>query len=120
MKKASLILPGSVRQDSAEAVLTFLLTLEREVCRTEAWQGGQRITPGDRTFVHEGLKLLGVPKNRLVVGCSRSKRSEVAWQDTKQAVEPDTERGEVLSQYGRFRCFVRVWTLSCRFSNGFS
>lgn len=95
--KASLILPGSVRQDSAEAVLTFLLTPEKEVCWTEAWQGGQRITPGDRAFVHERLKLLGVPKNRPVVGCSRSKSSVVAWQDAKQAVEQDTERGEVLA-----------------------
>lgn len=45
-------------------------------------------------------------------------QGRVARQETQEG-EHDPEHEEVLSVFGGF-CFVRVWTLSCRFSNGIS
>lgn len=50
-KEGPLNPPRGGGRDSVEALLTFVLTLEREVCRMEVWQGGQGVLPGDGTFV---------------------------------------------------------------------
>lgn len=52
--KVSLNLPEGVRQDIAEAALMFGLTLEREVCHTEAWQEGQGIPQGTEPWCTKG------------------------------------------------------------------